>query len=50
MGTGAEASWRTLFNEEWENVVFAFEGLLEGDTGSNVFRKAKFDFWIGYDF
>ena len=37
-------SWRTLFNEEWEDVVFAFEG------GSTVFRKPRFDFWIGYDF
>ena len=37
-------SWRTLFNREWEDVVFAFEG------GSAVFREPRFDFWIGYDF
>ena len=37
-------SWRTLFNKEWEDVVFATQG------GSSVFRKSKFDFWIGYDF
>ncbi len=37
-------SWRTLFNREWEDVVFAFDG------GSAVFREPKFDFWIGYDF
>ena len=37
-------SWRTLFNKEWEDVVFATRG------GSAVFREAKFDFWIGYDF
>ena len=43
-------SWRTLFNEQWENVLFAYEGGLAGDTGSSVFRKPKFDFWIGYDF
>ena len=37
-------SWRTLFNKEWEDIVFATQG------GSTVFRKPKFDFWIGYDF
>ena len=37
-------SWRTLFNKEWEDVVFASRG------GSAVFRESKFDFWIGYDF
>ena len=37
-------SWRTLFNKEWEDVVFASEG------GSAAFRKPRFTFWIGYDF
>ena len=37
-------SWRTLFNEDWENIVFATRG------GSAVFRDPRFDFWIGYDF
>jgi hypothetical protein len=37
-------SWRTLFNKEWEEVVFASEG------GSGAFRKPRFTFWIGYDF
>ena len=37
-------SWRTLFNKEWEDVVFATEG------GSSVFREPRFDFWLGYDF
>jgi hypothetical protein len=37
-------SWRTLFNREWEDVVFAQEG------GSSVFRRPKFTMWIGYDF
>ena len=37
-------SWRTLFNKEWEDVVFASRG------GSAVFRERKFDLWIGYDF
>lgn len=37
-------SWRTLFNRQWEDVVFASQG------GSSAFRKARFDVWIGYDF
>jgi hypothetical protein len=37
-------SWRTLFNRDWEDVLFAAEG------GSDAFRKAQFDVWIGFDF
>ncbi len=37
-------SWRTLFNKDWENAVFASSG------GSAAFRKAQFSVWIGYDF
>jgi hypothetical protein len=37
-------SWKTLFNRDWENVVFAQAG------GSSAFRKPKFTVWIGYDF
>jgi WD40-like Beta Propeller Repeat len=37
-------SWRTLFNREWEDVVFAYQG------GSTWFRKPRFAVWIGYDF
>jgi hypothetical protein len=37
-------SWRTLFNKDWEDVVFASSG------GSSAFRKARFALWIGYDF
>ena len=37
-------SWRTLFNEDWEDILFATRG------GSAVFRNPRFDFWIGYDF
>lgn len=37
-------SWRTLFNRDWEDIVFAREG------GSEAFRKARFSVWIGYDF
>jgi hypothetical protein len=37
-------SWRTLFNKQWEDVVFAAAG------GSSTFRKPRFSVWIGYDF
>ena len=37
-------SWRTLFNEDWENILFATRG------GSAAFRNPRFDFWIGFDF
>jgi hypothetical protein len=37
-------SWRTLFNKEWEDLVFASSG------GSSSFRKPRFAVWIGYDF
>ena len=37
-------SWRTLFNKEWEDLLFASQG------GSEAFRQQQFDLWIGYDF
>jgi WD40-like Beta Propeller Repeat len=37
-------SWKTLFNKDWEDYVFAQVG------GSSEFRKVKFTMWIGYDF
>jgi hypothetical protein len=37
-------SWRTLFNTEWEDVLFSAQG------GSVEFRKPRFAVWIGYDF
>jgi len=37
-------SWRTLFNRDWEDVVFGLQG------GSDWFRRSKFNVWIGYDF
>ena len=43
-------AWRTLFNRNWEDVVFAREGAVEGLSGSEVFRKVRFSMWIGYDF
>ena len=37
-------SWRTLFNKDWEDLLFALDG------GSSNFRKPRFAVWIGYDF
>jgi len=37
-------AWRTLFNRNWEDVLFATTG------GSSAFRKPRFAVWIGYDF
>jgi hypothetical protein len=37
-------SWKTLFNRDWEDVVFSQAG------GSGAFRDVKFSVWIGYDF
>ncbi|PYR34019.1 MAG: hypothetical protein DMF90_18815 [Acidobacteria bacterium] len=37
-------AWKTLFNRDWEDVVFASVG------GSSRFRQARFAVWIGYDF
>ena len=37
-------SWRTLFNKDWEDALFAMQG------GSAEFRKPRFSVWIGYDF
>ena len=37
-------AWRTLFNKNWEDVLFAREG------GSVEFRRVKFSLWVGYDF
>jgi hypothetical protein len=43
-------SWRTLLNKNYEDYVFAYEGIQQGTTGSKWFRKPRFSVWIGYDF
>jgi len=43
-------SWKTLFNKDWEDAIFAYPGALRGESGSQYFRRVKFSFWIGYDF
>jgi len=43
-------SWRTLLNKDYENYVFAYQGIQEGVSGSKWFRKPRFTVWIGYDF
>jgi WD40-like Beta Propeller Repeat len=43
-------SWRTLLNKDYEDYVFAYQGIQEGMTGSKWFRRPRFSMWIGYDF
>ena len=47
-------AWRTLFNKDWEDLLFALPcdpGRIERNCGgSEAFRKSKFSVWIGYDF
>jgi outer membrane protein assembly factor BamA len=44
-------SWRTLFNKGWEDLLYAYQAQLDGETsGSDWFRHVKFSLWIGYDF
>jgi hypothetical protein len=45
-------SYRTLFNKAWEDAVFAtYDDLVNGtNSGGSTWRKARFQFWIGYDF
>jgi hypothetical protein len=35
-------AWRTTFNDGWENALY-------GAAAAEQWRKAKFQFWIGYD-
>ena len=47
-------SWRTLFNRDWEDLVYAYQANAENPgtvvRGSDWLRKVKFSLWIGYDF
>lgn len=43
-------AWRTKFNRDYENMLYYSAGAPSGLSGSQYFRKAKFQFWIGYDF
>jgi len=43
-------SWRTLLNKDYEDYVFAYQGIQANTTGSKWFRKPRFSIWIGYDF
>jgi hypothetical protein len=46
-------SWRTLFNKDWEDVVFACTSTAANGqciSGAEDFRKPRFAVWIGYDF
>jgi hypothetical protein len=44
-------SWRTLFNRDWEDLLYAYPAFVNGfSRGSDYLRKPKFSVWIGYDF
>jgi hypothetical protein len=45
-------SWRTLFNKDWENALFATpDDIVNGtNNGGSAWRKPRFQVWIGYDF
>lgn len=48
-------AWRTLFNKDWEDAVFALpcdagQRIENNCGGSAQFRKPRFEVWIGYDF
>jgi outer membrane protein assembly factor BamA len=44
-------SWRTLFNQQWEDALFASQAAQAGyGSGHLWFRQMQFGFWIGYDF
>jgi len=44
-------SWRTMLNKEYEDYLFAYQAIQNGDvSGSKWFRKPQFSVWIGYDF
>ena len=46
-------SWRTLFNQQWENIVFSCSSTTASGqciSGADDFRKPRFQVWIGYDF
>ena len=44
-------SWRTLFNKGWEDYLFSYNAIVDGESsGSRWLRKPKFSIWIGYDF
>jgi hypothetical protein len=48
-------AWRTLFNKDWEDALFAIPcdastGIERNCGGSSSFRKPRFAVWIGYDF
>ena len=46
-------AWRTLFNKDWEDVVFSCTSTAANGScisGADDFRKPRFAVWIGYDF
>jgi hypothetical protein len=43
-------AWKTLFNRDYEDLLYYYPASQTNQRGSDYFRKVKFQFWIGYDF
>jgi len=47
-------AWKTKFNRNYEDIIYFYNASLIDPSGrlsgSQLFRKVKFQFWIGYDF
>ena len=44
-------SWRTLFNKDWEDYVFSYQGIAgRRRPAASGCARPKFSVWIGYDF
>jgi outer membrane protein assembly factor BamA len=43
-------SWKTLFNKDWEDLLFYAPGAANGQSGHDWFRSPRFQVWMGYDF
>ncbi len=44
-------SWRTLFNKDWEDYVFSYQGSPRtARPAASGSARRKFSVWIGYDF
>ena len=43
-------AWKTRFNRLYEDVLFYAAGAQVNMSGAVLYRRVKFQFWIGYDF
>ena len=43
-------AWKTRFNRQYEDVLYYAAGSQVNMSGADLFRRVKFQFWVGYDF